>query len=258
MSATIRFDDGAAYEDTMGRWSEAAAAHFLAWLAPPQGAAWLDIGCGTGVFSRMIERHCAPAVVTAIDPSQAQLDQARRLAPGIHFHLADAQSLPFPAGSFGQAVMALVIFFLPSPDRGVAEMARVLQPGGTASAYVWDSEGTGSPLHPIAAALQARGHAVPSPPSPGASGLAALRALWSGAGFTGIETTSFDVALPFPGFAAYWSMMARMPRIGPVLATLPPQEADAIRTELRTRLAAAETPPFTATARANAIRGTLP
>ena len=258
MSNTIRFEDGAAYEATMGRWSEIAGAQFLTWLAPPPGAGWLDIGCGTGVFSRMILERCAPGVVTAIDPSQAQLDHARRIAPGIHFHLADAQALPFPAASFDQAVMALVIFFLPDPARGVQEMARILRPGGTASAYAWDSQGNGSPLGPVLAVLEARGHQPPTPPSPTASAPAEMRRLWSQAGFTAIETTQLVPEMRFDSFAAYWAMMVRMPRIGPLLESLPPAETEAIRTELKTRLATDEHTPFTTTAHANAIHGRLP
>ena len=79
MSATIRFDDGAAYEETMGLWSQATGRSFLAWLAPPPGAAWLDIGCGSGTFTRMVAGSCAPSSVAGIDPSAPQLAHARQL-----------------------------------------------------------------------------------------------------------------------------------------------------------------------------------
>ncbi len=258
MSGTIRFDDGTAYEESMGRWSELAGAEFLAWLAPPAGAAWLDIGCGTGVFSRMIARSCAPAAITAIDPSEAQLAYARQAAPAIHYQQADAQALPFPAASFDQAVMALVIFFLPDPAKGVAEMARILRPGGTASAYAWDSLGGGTPTVPVQRVLEAHGHKPPNPPSPAASGLAQLRALWSAAGFTGIETRRIDIGMRFESFAAYWAMMRRMSRVSPLLDSLGEAEVEAIRVDLRQRVAPGPEGPFTAPAHANAVRGHLP
>ena len=47
------FDDSAAYERFMGRWSRAVGPMFLAWVAPPSGARWLEIGCGTGVFTEV-------------------------------------------------------------------------------------------------------------------------------------------------------------------------------------------------------------
>jgi hypothetical protein len=42
----IRFDDGAAYERYMGKWSQLVGENFLDWLAPGSGLRWLDIGCG--------------------------------------------------------------------------------------------------------------------------------------------------------------------------------------------------------------------
>jgi SAM-dependent methyltransferase len=46
------------------------------------------------------------------------------------FHKGDAMALPFPARRFDVAIMALVIFFVPDPAKGVAEMVRVVAPGG--------------------------------------------------------------------------------------------------------------------------------
>lgn len=48
---SIFFDDAAAYEAFMGRWTRSAGALFLNWIAPPKNSRWLDIGCGTGVFT---------------------------------------------------------------------------------------------------------------------------------------------------------------------------------------------------------------
>ena len=58
--AAYRFDDGAAYERFMGRWSRGAGEVFLEWLAPAPGACWLDVGCGTGSFTELIVDRCAP------------------------------------------------------------------------------------------------------------------------------------------------------------------------------------------------------
>ena len=63
-----------------------------------------------------------------IDPSDAQIRYAsgRPDAPGAVFRTGNAQSLPFDNDRFDAAVMALVIFFVPDPAKGVAEMARVV------------------------------------------------------------------------------------------------------------------------------------
>src|SRR6185437_14883778 len=64
--AAIRFDDGAAYECFMGRWSRAAGVLFLDWLAPPTQARWLEIGCGSGAFTALIHERCHPAAIVAL------------------------------------------------------------------------------------------------------------------------------------------------------------------------------------------------
>jgi ubiquinone/menaquinone biosynthesis C-methylase UbiE len=72
-----RFDDGAAYERMMGRWSRLAGEAFLDWLGLPKGLRWLDVGCGNGAFSELIVARCTPAAVHGIDPSEGQLAAAR-------------------------------------------------------------------------------------------------------------------------------------------------------------------------------------
>src|SRR5215813_13797514 len=135
----IRFDDGASYERMMGVWSRLAGDVFLNWLKPRSGRRWLDVGCGNGAFTELIVKRFAPAKVHGIDPSEAQLDfaRARATTQAARFQLGDAMALPFSNDSFDVAVMALVIFFVPDPAKGVAEMARVVGPGGQVAAYVW-------------------------------------------------------------------------------------------------------------------------
>jgi ubiquinone/menaquinone biosynthesis C-methylase UbiE len=128
----IRFDDGAAYERIMGIWSQLAGEQFLDWLAPAGGQRWIDVGCGNGAFTELIVQRCAPAGVDGVDPSDGQLAFARtRPASRIaKFRQGDAMTLPYDDKSFDVAVMALVIFFVPDPTKGVAEMVRVVRPGG--------------------------------------------------------------------------------------------------------------------------------
>jgi ubiquinone/menaquinone biosynthesis C-methylase UbiE len=61
--------------------------------------------------------------------------RAARLAK---FDLGDAMALPFPADTFDAAIMALVLFFVPDPAKGVAEMTRLVRPGGMVAAYAWE------------------------------------------------------------------------------------------------------------------------
>jgi len=60
--------------------------------------------------------------------------------------------------------MALVIFFIPEPRKGVAEMVRVVSKGGTVAAYAWDMPGGGFPLQPIQSEMFAMGFPPLRPP----------------------------------------------------------------------------------------------
>src|SRR6476619_1284944 len=190
MTDQIRFDDGAAYERYMGKWSQLAGETFLEWLAPKSGLRWLDVGCGNGAFTEMLVERCAPVLVQGIDPSEGQLAYARtRPASRVaQFRQGDAMAHPFPNDSFDVAVMPLVIFFVPDPARGVAEMARVVRPGGIVTAYAWDMLGGGFPYHVLQAEMRALGFPPSKPPSPASSREDALRDLWSAAGLTAVET----------------------------------------------------------------------
>src|SRR5215218_5989814 len=138
--AKIRFDDGAAYEEFMGKWSRVAGDAFLRWLDPAAGWRWLDVGCGNGAFTGMLVERLAPLAVDGIDPSADQIAYAqKRLATdSVRFEVGDAMALPYADSTFDAAVMALVIFFVPDPARSVVEMARVVRPGGSVSTYAWD------------------------------------------------------------------------------------------------------------------------
>ena len=108
-------------------------------------------------------------------------------ARGAEFLQGDAMALPFPHDRFDAAVMALVIFFVPDPAKGVAEMARVVRPGGAVATYAWDTLGGGFPWEPIQVEMRALGVTPPLPPSVGASRMGALRDLWACAGLEAID-----------------------------------------------------------------------
>ena len=152
------FTDGEAYERMMGRWSRLVGETFLAWLDLPKGLRWLDVGCGNGAFTEEIIARCAPATVMAIDPSDEQLAFART-RPGAKmakFLTGDAQKLSFGYGTFDVAIMALVLAFLLDPAKAVAEMARVVRPGGWVATYMWDIQNGGAPTTPIYTAINRR------------------------------------------------------------------------------------------------------
>src|SRR5262249_41516409 len=116
----IRFEDGLSYERYMGDWSRRAGTIFIDWLALPSGLKWIDVGCGNGAFTELIVERCAPNEGHGIDPSEPQLDFARkRSARPAKFERGDAMALPFLANTFDAAIMALVIFLFPIPLKGL-------------------------------------------------------------------------------------------------------------------------------------------
>ena len=255
----IRFDDGAAYEQYMGAWSQRAGHQFLDWLAPAPQQQWVDVGCGNGAFTQLLLERCQPGGVHGVDPSPEQIAiaQGRFRAGQARFAQGDAMALPLADQSVNQAVMALVIFFVPDPARGVAEMARVLQAGGTASAYAWDILGGGFPWAAMQSALRDVGLTPNHPPSVEAANLDALQRLWSGAGFVEVQTHTITVQRSFPSFEAYWQTGILGPSLVTRIGKMSAPELQAFKEALRGQLPGAQGP-ITVSARAHAVKGRKP
>ena len=180
----------------MGIWSRRVGEDFLDWLNLPTGLKCLDVGCGNGAFTELLVERCRPAEVHGVDPSPQQIEFARKRhsAKIAKFRQGDALALPFPDNRFDAAIMALVIFFVPEPARGVAEMARVVRPGGAVAAYAWDMEGGGFPMTPILEEVRTLGKETQGPPSVEASRMESMRKLWSDAGMEAVETRKISAA----------------------------------------------------------------
>jgi ubiquinone/menaquinone biosynthesis C-methylase UbiE len=260
VESQIRFEDGLSYERYMGDWSQRVGSVFLHWLAAPTGLKWIDVGCGNGAFTELLVERCAPTEVIGIDPSEAQLDFARKrpAARLAKFDRGDAMALPFPADAFDAAVMALVIFFVPDPAKGVAEMVRVVRPGGMVAAYAWDMFGGGFTLEPLRIEMRAMGVTPMNPPSVEASRIEAMRDLWRGAGLDAIETREITVQRTFADFEDFWTISLLGSSIRPTVAAMSPADIDLLKTRVRARLPADAAGRITYEARANAVKGRVP
>ncbi|WP_144184306.1 class I SAM-dependent methyltransferase [Elioraea rosea] len=257
---TIKFDDGAVYERMMGKWSGLAGRAFIDWLSPPPNLRWLDIGCGNGAFTQVVVEHCTPMTVEGVDPSEGQLAFAReRLAiPIARFRQGDAMALPFADGTFDAAVMALVVFFIPDPARGVAEMARVLRPGGLAAAYVWDVVSGGGPSEAIISEIAGMGFTPLRAPRAEASTPEGLHMLWTGAGFADIEACVIRMRRTFDDFDDYWSTTITAPHLAPMLATLASADVTQLKSRVREQVPIEASGRVSIEAHANAIVGRRP
>jgi len=261
MSAlTIRFDDGAVYERMMGKWSGLIGNAFIDWLSPPPNLRWVDIGCGNGAFTQLLVERCAPVTIDGVDPSEGQLAFAReRLAtPVALFRQGDAMALPYPNDTFDAAVMALVVFFIPEPPRGVAEMARVVRPGGFAAAYVWDLVSGGGPSEAVTIQMRDMGLSPPRAPRAEASTPEGLHALWIQAGFVDLEARVVRTQRTFTDFEDYWSTTIAAPNIAPKLATIAPADVSQLKSRVRQQVPIEASGRVAIEARANAIVGRRP
>lgn len=253
----FRFDDGAVYERMMGIWSRLAGDHFLDWLAPASGLTWVDVGCGNGAFTQLLVDHCAPAAIEAVDPIEGQIAYARTRIPDppARFQQGNAMALPFADHQFDAAVMALVIFFVPDPAKGVAEMARVVKPGGWVSAYAWDVPGNGLPVGPIRAELRALGRETPVPPNHQVSSLQGLADLWTNAGLEAVETHEIAVQRTFADFDDYWTTSILGPGLSTMISALPAPVLEQLRQKVQARLTPGPDGRIVETSRANAVKG---
>jgi SAM-dependent methyltransferase len=89
----------------------------------------LDVGTGEGQLARLAVKGGAELVV-GIDPTWAQITVATERAGGAHYGRAEAATLPFPDGCFDAVVACLVFEHINQMEQAIAEVARVLAPGG--------------------------------------------------------------------------------------------------------------------------------
>jgi ubiquinone/menaquinone biosynthesis C-methylase UbiE len=252
------FTDGEGYERHMGRWSQLAGDIFLDWLALPRGLHCLDVGCGNGAFTERLIARCAPAEVQGIDPSEGQLAYART-RPGTRaarFQQGDAQALPFTDATFDAVTMALAITFVPDPAKGVAEMARVVRPGGIVATYMWDVAGRGFPLRQLYGALGAMKIQTPMAPNMDASGAEQMQSLWQGAGLEGVELRQIEIQVTYADFNDYWeSNTVASGAAASRIRTLPAEQLERLKASLRDGLPADAQGRISYPARANAVKG---
>ncbi len=88
----------------------------------------LDVGCGEGRFCRMMREAGVEAI--GIDPTEALLKTARERDPGGDYRPGRAEALDFPEASFDLVVSYVTLVDIPDAAAAIAEMARVLKPGG--------------------------------------------------------------------------------------------------------------------------------
>jgi ubiquinone/menaquinone biosynthesis C-methylase UbiE len=107
-----------------------AVERLLALVGPVAGSTALDVGCGTGRWSRLLSARGADVV--AVDRSGPMLEVAARRTPGVRFARMEATSLALPTAAIDLAIEVTVIQHVPPEDQLTAmrEIVRVVRPGG--------------------------------------------------------------------------------------------------------------------------------
>jgi len=255
------FIDGEAYERLMGRFTRAAGGVFIDWLSAPKGLDWIDVGCGTAAFTQLLLDRCAPGSVSAIDPSADQIAYARRTpaAERVDFKIGDAQSLPFGDRSFDAGVMALVITFVPDPNKAVAELRRVTKPGGIVATYMWDFFNNAFPQRPLREALERRGIEVPYLPGHAHSRMANMEGYFKSAGLEAVATRVIEVDIVYANFAEYWSGQTALPNyVVQHISKMPAADLERFKSDLRASLPKDKNGRIAYKARANAVKSRVP
>jgi SAM-dependent methyltransferase len=101
----------------------------------------LDVAAGTGNVA--VRAAAAGHAVTAADlsPRMVELGRARTAGTAVEWVEADAAALPFPDGAFGTVLSAFGMIFAPDPAAALAQVRRVLVPGGRLAFSAWTADG---------------------------------------------------------------------------------------------------------------------
>jgi SAM-dependent methyltransferase len=125
----------------------------------------LDVCTGHGILAGAAAQ--LGAIVRGLDFSEQVLAIARRLYPAIKFDQGDAQALPYPTDSFDTVLCGYGLIHLPEPERALAEMHRVVKPGGRIAVSVWARPAPGNGFALLFGAIRTHGRLeVPLPHGP--------------------------------------------------------------------------------------------
>ena len=213
ISNTFTASSGDSYELLMGRWSRLLAEPFVDFVGLTDDGQILDAGCGTGALSAELLRRTKVAEVVGLDYSKDYVDFAEATIqdPRIAFETGDITAMRYQEATFNQIFTHLVLQFVPNSSAAIAELSRVLKPGGSMAATVWDARGgfifyrlfldTAAMLDPAADEL--RGKLLTRPlMRPGE-----LAAAWQAAELSNIRSGELTIRMEFADFDDYWAPM---------------------------------------------------
>jgi SAM-dependent methyltransferase len=221
----------APYAASLPDLTRGAAPALLAAAGVTAGTRLLDVATGPGVVAALALPR--GAAVTAVDQSAAMVALASAALPEVRVLQASVERLPFDAGAFDAVTAGFLLNHLARPEAGVAEMTRVLAPGGRLAACVWDLPEANPALGlfgPVAASVGPVAGAVPDPGSTLLADDSSLCALLSAAGLAEVQVVRVGWQVEVEPGEWFDAVAAATPRTGAVLARASAAERGALRT----------------------------
>ncbi len=258
--------DGSAYQRFIGRWTRRLADPLIAFAGPLPDGPVLDVGTGTGSVVAALRATEPARSVTGIDVAEPYLAYARERAEcaGATFLQQDAAKLDLPDDHFAGAFSSIVMNFLKEPAKALAEMRRVVMPGGVIASAVWDFRGglvyqrmlwdTVASLDAAAAATRDRIFSAPLGLPDG------MVDLWQEVGLEDVTRTSLTIRMDFSSFSDYWEpLLGGQGPVGGYVAGLDPDMQTRVREAVKAAfLSGAPDGARSLTATAWAVKGRVP
>jgi SAM-dependent methyltransferase len=245
-----------AYDAFMGRYADRLAPHLIGFAGVQPGQGVLDVGCGPGALTEALGAQFGAEHVAAVDPSEPFAAATAERVPAADVRVGAAESLPWPDDTFDAALAQLVVNFMSDADAGVAEMRRVVQPGGTVAACTWDYGGGMTMLRTFWDATLALDPIAPDEARGMRFQVASdLHEVWVNAGLADVATGALAVEVPYRDFDDFWEPFTG--GVGPAGAyyvSLDEKGRAALREECRRRLGNPDGA-FTLSATAWAVKG---
>jgi SAM-dependent methyltransferase len=224
------------YEQLVARATAMAIEPLLDAARVTPGHRVLDAATGLGAIAAAAAARGAQ--VTGVDLAERMLATAQRRHPQIDFVYGDVEDLPFADASFDAVVAGFVVNHLPAPERGAAELTRVVRPGGRVATAMWgrpdDVAILGLPhLAASAAGLEASAAMPPGPSSLRFTDAEELSRLLRGAGLEDVAIGEVAFTLPVANLDELWDgVLGGTVRTSAVLRSAQPAEREIARAAL--------------------------
>ena len=234
------------------QWSatEAVSRDLVDRLAPGADDTVLELAAGVGQTGLLAAERAGHVIATDFAPAmvEAARRNAERLgATGVEHRVMDAHNMALPDASVDGVLCRWGLMLFGDPPRALAEIHRVLRPGGRFACSVW-ALADETPWASVAGRAMAEAGVMP-PPQPGEPGMfvlgapGRLEAVLSGAGFGAVDAGEVRFTFSYTGFDEDWAMMLELGgAVAQAIAGTAPDEADALRQEIERRVEPFRTP----------------